>query len=69
MGLQVQWAYPEHFGEDFILRLEGMELLISHVGAVGVLTAGSGLEELTKQLLGMQQKCSQGRVFSRTLEY
>ena len=36
MGLNVEWAYPEFFGEDFILHLGGMHILMSYVGAVGV---------------------------------
>ena len=52
VGINVQWAYPELFGEDFILHLGGMRFLMSYVGAVGVLMAGSGLEELMKALWG-----------------
>ena len=48
VGLNVQWAYPELFGENFILRLGGMHFLMSYVGTVGILMAGSGLEELMK---------------------
>ena len=48
VGLNLQWAYPELFGEDFILHLGGMHFLMSYIGAVGVLMAGSGLEELMK---------------------
>ena len=53
VGLTVQWAYPELFGEDFfILCLGGMHFLMSYVGAVGVLMAGSRLEELMKAAFG-----------------
>ena len=52
VGLNVQWDHPEHFGEDFILHLGGMHFVISYVGAVGVLMAGSGLEELIKAAFG-----------------
>ena len=41
MCIHVQWAYTELLGGDFILRLEGMLILISCVGVVG-------LEELMK---------------------
>ena len=41
VGLNVQWDYPELFGDDFILRLGGMHFLMSYV-------AGSVLEELMK---------------------
>ena len=44
--------FPELFGEDFILRLGGMHFLMSYVGAVRVLMAGSGLEELMKAAFG-----------------
>ena len=46
VGLNVQW------GEEFIFRLGGMHFLMSYVGAVGVLMAGSGLEELMKAAFG-----------------
>ena len=40
VGLNVQWAYPELFGEYFILRLGGMHFMMNYVGAVEVLMAG-----------------------------
>ena len=52
VGLQEHWAYPEHFSEDFILRLGGMHFLMSYIGAAGVLMACSGLEELMKAVFG-----------------
>ena len=58
-------AYPELFGEDFILRLEGMHIWMSHVGAVGVLMAGSGLEELMKAAFGGVTLMLTGKNFSQ----
>ncbi len=63
MGLIVEWAYPERFGEDFILRLEGMHFLMSYVGTVGVLMAGSGLEELMKAAFEGVTKMLTGKNF------
>ena len=37
VGLIVQWAYRELFGEDFILRLGVMHFLMNYVCPVGVL--------------------------------
>ena len=63
VGLNVQWAFPELFGEDFILCLGGMHLLMSYVGAVGVLMAGSGLEEPMKAAFGGVMKMLTGKNF------
>ena len=66
VGLNVQWDYPELFGEDFILRLGGMHFLMSYVGAVGVLMAGSGLKELMKAAFGGVMKMLTGKNFPQT---
>ena len=46
----MQWANPELFDENVIL--EGMHFLMSYVGAVGIVMAGSGLEEVMKAVFG-----------------
>ena len=56
-------AYPELFGEDFIFRLRVMHFLISYVGAVGVLMAGSELEEIMKAAFGSVTKMLTGKNF------
>ncbi len=63
VGLNVKWADPELFGENFILRLEGMHFLMSYVGAVGVLMAGSGLEKVMKAAFGGVTKMLTGKNF------
>lgn len=63
VGLQVQWAYPEVFGKDFILRLGGMHFLMSFVGAIGNLMAGSGLEEIMRAAFGGVPKMLTGKNF------
>ena len=60
VGLNVQWAYPELFGGDFVLRLGGMYY---YIGAVGVLMTGSGLEELMKAAFGGVTKMLTGKNF------
>jgi hypothetical protein len=37
VALNVQWVYPNLFGDDFINRLGGMHFLLSFVGAIGSL--------------------------------
>ena len=54
-GSQCTVAYPELFGEDFILRLGGMHFVMSYVGAVEVLMAGSGMEANESCLWGCNQ--------------
>ncbi len=63
VGLNVKWADPELFGENFILRLGGMHFLMSYVGAVGVLMAGSGLEKVMKAAFGGVTKMLTGKNF------
>ena len=63
VGLNVLWAYQELFGEDFILRLEGIRFMMSYVSAVRVLMAGSGLEELMKPAFGGVMKMLTGKNF------
>ena len=45
VSLQVIWAYPEQFS-NVVLRLGGMHMLMSFVGAVGSLMEESVLVEL-----------------------
>ena len=45
--IDITWAHSEQF-RDFLIRLGGMHLLMSFVGAVGILMANSGLEEVLK---------------------
>ena len=63
VGLIVQWAYPELFGEDFILCLGGMHFLMNCVGSAGVLITESGLEELMKAAFGGVTKMLTGKNF------
>ena len=58
-----QWAYSERFGEGFILHLGGIHFLISYVGVVGVVMAGSGMEELMKAAFGGVTKMLTGKNF------
>ena len=60
-------AYPELFGEDFILRLGGMHFVMSYVGAVEVLMAGGGWK-LMKAAFGGVMKMLTGKIFPKTLE-
>ena len=53
----------QNFLMNFILRLGGLQFLMSYVGAVGVLTAGSGLEEVMKAAFGDVTKMLTGKNF------
>ena len=53
-AVDVQWAYPKEFS-DVIVRLGGMHMLMSFVGAVGALMQGSGLAEICKRILDTSQ--------------
>ena len=45
VAVDVKWAYPHEFA-DVIIRLGGMHMLMSFVGAVGTLVEGTGLAEI-----------------------
>ena len=49
--INILWVHPEMF-HNFILRLGSMHMLMSFVGCVGVLMAGSGLEQVLKSAFG-----------------
>ena len=64
--INVLWAYPEMF-TNFIPRLGGMHLLMSFVGSVGTLMAGSGLEEVLKSVFGGVSRMLTGKTFPQNI--
>ena len=54
--MDVQWAHPDLF-PNLILRLGGMHMLMSFVGAVGTLMTETGLSEILKSVFGGVEKC------------
>ena len=65
VDLNVQWAYPGLYGEDIVIRLGRMHFLMSYIGAVGILMAGSGLEVLIKAAFGGVVKMLTGKFFPK----
>ena len=63
VALNVQWIYPQLFGDDFINRLGGMHFLMSFVGAIGSLMSNSGLEDIMKAAFGGVAKMLTGKKF------
>jgi hypothetical protein len=57
VALNVQWVYPNLFGDDFINRLGAMHFLMSFVGAIGSLLSHSGLEDIMKAALVVLPRC------------
>ena len=51
----------------FIPRLGGMHLLMSFVGSVGTLMAGSGLEEVLKSAFGGVSRMLTGKTFPQNI--
>ena len=51
VALEVQWTYPERFS-NVILRLGGMQSLMSFVGSIGTLMADTGLSDIMSAVFG-----------------
>ena len=64
VSLQVIWAYPEQFS-NVVLRLGGMHMLMSFVGAVGRLMEESGQVEVTNAGFSGVAKMFMGRNFHK----
>ena len=62
VSLQIIWAYPEQFS-NVILRLGGMHMLMSFVGAVGSLMDESGQVEVTNAGFSGVAKMLNGKKF------
>ena len=58
----VLWNTPD-LGRDFYLRLGGMHLLMSFVGSIGSLMAGSGLKEVLEKGFDGVRKMLTGKSF------
>ena len=66
VAVNILWAYPDQFG-NIILRLGGMHTLMSFVGSIGTLMAGSGLYELLESTFGGVQKMMIGKKFPQNV--
>lgn len=63
---QVIWSYPDQFS-NVILRLGGMHLLMSFVGAVGTHMADSGLSEILSTAFAGVPKLLNGKKFPQNV--
>lgn len=66
VAIDIQWAYPKDFS-DVIVRLGGMHMLMSFVGAVGALMQGSGLNEILESTFGGVTKMLSGKKFPQNV--
>lgn len=63
-AVEIQWALPEIFlPSSFVLRLGGMHMLMSFVGAVGSLMNKSGLADIMSSAFAGVQKMLIGKKF------
>ena len=57
-AVEIQWAFPELFPpSSFFLRIGGMHMLMSFIGAVGNLMADTGLGDMMSSVFAGVQKC------------
>ena len=66
VALNVLWAYPEQY-DNVVLRLGGMHRLMSFIGSIGSLMAGSGLFELLESTFAGVQKMMSGKKFPQNV--
>ena len=66
VAVDVKWAYPNEFA-DVIIRLGGMHMLMSFVGAVGTLMGGTGLAEIMESTFAGVNKMLSGKKFPQNV--
>jgi hypothetical protein len=66
VSLQIIWTYPEQF-DHVILRLGGMHMQMSFVGAVGSLMAETGLAEVMNEAFSGVAKMLSGKKFPQNV--
>lgn len=66
VAVDVKWAYPNDIS-DVILRLGGMHMLMSFVGAIGSLMGGSGLSEILSSTFAGVSKMLIGKKFPQNV--
>ena len=62
VAIEVQWAHPDRF-PNLISRLGGMHMLMSFVGAIGMLMAETGLTQILESVFGGVEKMRTGKKF------
>ena len=67
VAVHITWVDRDLFS-NFIPRIGGMHLLMSFVGAVGVLLAGSGLQELPQSTFAGVPKMLTGKKFTQNVQ-
>ena len=66
VAVNMTWWYPERF-RNFIPRLGGMHTLMNFVGAVGILMADSGLENILQTAFGGVAHMLSGKKFPQNV--
>ena len=66
IAVDIKWAYPEQFS-DVTLRLGGMHMLMSFVGAIGSLMDGSGLCDVLCSTFAGVAKMLSGKKFPQNI--
>lgn len=66
VAVEMKWAHPDDLS-DIILRLGGMHMLMSFVGAVGTLMQGSGLSEVLESTFAGVAKMLSGKKFPQNV--
>ena len=66
VALEVQWTYPERFS-NVILRLGGMNSLMSFIGSLGTLMADTGLSDIMSSVFDGVSKMLTGKKFPQNI--
>ena len=62
----ILWAYPDRF-KNVVLRLGGMHMLMSFIGAVGSLMVETGLNDILESVFGGVNKMLTGKKFPQNM--
>ena len=63
-AVEIQWACPDLFPpSSFLIRLGGMHMLMSFIGAIGNLMTETGLADIMSSTLSGVHKMLQGKKF------
>lgn len=63
----ILWQSPSNFSQEFLVRLGGMHMLMSYVGCIGDMMAGTGLAEVMSSTFSSVDKMMSGKLYPQNV--